>query len=94
MRHVAVPFNLIHVGDVLDRPFLGGSDSFDVVTQVAEEKAGDEVNQVILSVGEDGERHRLEWRPCPDTEAGMLDRVGEGCEPTAKGLRSFIVKCL
>lgn len=92
MRHVAVPFDAIHVGDVLDRPLVIGSDAFEVVTRVAEEQAGEEVNYLILSVGTDGKRHRLEWRPCPDTEASMLDRVGEGCAPTAKGLRGFLAR--
>jgi hypothetical protein len=94
MRRVAVPFHLVHVGDVIDRPLGAGSDSFEVITRVGEEKAGDEFNQLILSVGVDGEPHRLEWRPCPDTEGGRLDRVGEGCAPTPEGLRSFIAKHL
>ena len=55
------------------------SDSLEVITRVGEEKAGEELNQVILSVGVGGERHRLEWCPCPDPSASMLDRVGEGC---------------
>lgn len=92
MRHVAVPFDAIHVGDVIDRPLMVGSDSYEVVTRVAEEKAGDEVNHLILSVGQDGKRHRLEWRPCPDTPAGMLDRIGEGCVPTAEGLQDFLAQ--
>ena len=94
MHHTAVPFHLVHVGDVIDRPSRVGLDSFEVITRVGEEKAGDERNQVILSVGVDGERHRLEWRPCPDTPASMLDRVGEGCAPTPEGLRSFIAQRL
>ena len=92
MHHTAVPFHLIHVGDVIDRPVRSGSDSFEVVTQVGEEKAGDEMNQLIVSVSEDGECHRLEWRPCPDTPASMLDRVGEGCMPTPKGLQDFLTR--
>lgn len=92
MRHVAVPFDAIHVGDVVDRSLVVGSDSFEVITRVGEEKAGEEVNRLMLSVGPDGKRHRLEWRPCPDTEASMLDRVAEGCTPTAKGLRDFLAQ--
>jgi hypothetical protein len=94
MHRVAVPFHLVHVGDVIDRPSLVGSDSFEVITGVGEQKAGEELNQVILSVGVGGERHRLEWRPCPDTPASMLDRVGEGCAPSPEGLRSFIAQHL
>jgi hypothetical protein len=92
MRHISVPFNLIRVGDVIDRPFRGGLDSFDVVMQVGAERSGEEVNQVIVSVSVGGERHRLEWRPCPDTEASMLDRVAEGCIPTPKGLQDFLTR--
>jgi hypothetical protein len=92
MRHVAVPFDAIHVGDVIDRPLVVGSDSFEVVTRVGEETSWEEVNHLILSVGLDGKRHRLEWRPCPDTQADMLDRVGEGCVPTAEGLNDFLVQ--
>lgn len=36
MRRVTVPFHLIHVGDVIDRPLGGGSDSFEVITRVGE----------------------------------------------------------
>jgi hypothetical protein len=94
MHRTAVPFHLVHVGDVIDHPSLVGSHSFEVITRVGEEKAGDELNQVILSVGVGGKRHRLEWRPCPDTATSMLDRVGEGCAPTPEGLRSFIAQYL
>jgi hypothetical protein len=31
MHHVAVPYNLVRVGDVVDRPRVGGSDRFDVI---------------------------------------------------------------
>jgi len=92
MHHVAVPFYLIRVGDVIDRPLRGGLDSFGVVTEVGEEKAGEAVNQLIVSVDEEGERQRLEWRPCPDTEASTLDRVGEGCVPTPKGLQDYLTQ--
>jgi hypothetical protein len=94
MHRTAVPFHLVHVGDVIEHPSLVGSESFEVIIRVGEEKAGEELNQVIVSVGVGGERHRLEWRPCPDTEASMLDRVGEGCAPTPEGLRSFIAQYL
>jgi hypothetical protein len=94
MYRTAVPFHLVHVGDVIDRPLGDDSGCFEVITRVGPEKVGEELNQVILSVGVGGERHRLEWRPCPDTPASMLDRVGEGCAPTPEGLRSFIAQHL
>ena len=94
MHHVAVPFHLVRVGDVIAHPSLVSSDPFAVIKQVGEEKVGDGVNQVIRWVSVAGEQHRLEWRPRPDAPADTLSRVGQGCAPTSKGLRSFIAQQL
>ena len=94
MHRTAVPFHLVQVGDVIKRPWVSGSDCFEVITRVGPERSGEELNQVILSNCVDGEQHRREWRPRPDTPASMLERVGEGCAPTPEGLRSFIAQHL
>jgi hypothetical protein len=84
MRRVSVPFHLVYPGDVLD---LNGHGRFVVVTEVGEDKGGYLVIHAVSADEEPGQ-----WRYPRKASPASFARVGQGCAPTPKGLRSFIVK--
>lgn len=89
MRRVFVPFNRVRRGDVIEYGSFRGPGPHAVVTA---DPFMDESWAVVYTVTADGDPD--EWRYSLDQGAmmPMFTRVGEGCTPTAEGLRDFIIQ--
>jgi len=80
--HRFVPFHWIHPGDVLEfRSF------FSVVTHVGEDSGG---CLLIRAVQTDGQPNQ--WKYPLKASPVAFARLGEGCTPTAEGLRTFLAR--
>jgi hypothetical protein len=77
-----VPFHWIHPGDVLE--FRRG---FSVVTHVGEDSGG---FLQIRAVRADGQPNQ--WKYPMKASPESFARVGEGCTPSAEGLRALLAQ--
>lgn len=78
--HRFVPFHRIHPGDVL--AFRSG---FTVVTHVGEDSGGFLWIQAVQANGQANQ-----WQYPRKASPVSFARLGEGCTPTAEGLRAFL----
>jgi hypothetical protein len=83
MRGVSVPLTFARPGDVVDEDGWG---RFVVITHVWQEENGD---WRILYLNAAGLKDY--WKCLAGTTPTLYARVGQGCWPTAEGLRVFIL---